>query len=81
MLFPIYKTWKAYIDGEEVPLLRADYLLRALPVPAGEHEIELRCVDEVILASAKISLVSSIVVAAILLTLLGVIIYRNRKKE
>ena len=76
-----YKTWKAYIDGEEVPLLRADYLLRALPVPAGEHEIELRCVDEVILASAKISLVSSIVVAAILLTLLGVIIYRNRKKE
>ncbi len=76
-----YKTWKAYIDGEEVPLLRADYLLRALPVPAGEHEIELRCVDEVILASAKISLVSSIMVGAILLTLLVFMVRKSLKNK
>ena len=76
-----YKTWKAYIDGEEVPLLRADYLLRALPIPAGEHNIELRCVDEVIVSSAKISLYTSIAVGVILLVLLGVIIYKDAKKE
>lgn len=76
-----YKTWKAYIDGEEVPLLRADYILRALPVPAGEHCIELRCVDDVIIASSRISLASSILVAVVILSLVGFALYKKRKEE
>ena len=75
-----YKTWKAYIDGKEVPLLRANYLLRALPVPAGEHSIELRCVDEVILASAKISFISSLLVGALILLLAGALVYKKVKE-
>ena len=31
--------WKAYIDGEEVPVLRADYTLRALLIDEGDHEV------------------------------------------
>lgn len=31
--------WHATVDGSEVPLARVDYLLRAVAVPAGSHEI------------------------------------------
>jgi hypothetical protein len=34
--------WKATVDGIEVPLVRANYILRALPITAGRHTVELR---------------------------------------
>jgi len=34
-----YPGWKAMIDGEETRLYRANYLFRAVYVPAGEHEL------------------------------------------
>ncbi len=36
------KGWRAYVDGEEVPYLRANYILRAMELPEGEHTIEWR---------------------------------------
>ena len=36
------KGWDAYLDGNKVPYCRVDYLLRGMPVPAGEHTIEFR---------------------------------------
>jgi len=43
MLSEIYDTgWRALVDGEEVDLLVADHALRAVPLPAGEHRVELR---------------------------------------
>ena len=34
--------WIATIDGKEVPIWRADYLVRAVPWPAGRHLLEMR---------------------------------------
>ena len=34
------KGWRAYVDGVEAPYLRADYVLRAMLLPAGSHTVE-----------------------------------------
>jgi hypothetical protein len=34
--------WKAYIDGQETEILRTNYILRSILVPAGTHEVVFR---------------------------------------
>ncbi len=35
------KGWKAYIDGEEAPIIRVNYILRGVVIPEGSHEVVL----------------------------------------
>ncbi|MDR2140101.1 MAG: YfhO family protein [Tannerella sp.] len=66
-----YKTWHAYIDGVEAPLIRVNYILRGLAIPAGEHQIEFKCVDEMYYLGAGISLTASIVAGLVIACLLA----------
>ena len=39
----IYESgWRAYVDGEEVKILPTDHALRGIPIPSGEHTVEMQ---------------------------------------
>lgn len=60
-----YPGWKAYLDGREVPIMRADYALRAVELPAGRHVLEIRYVPLNFWAGLLVSLLTLMVIAAI----------------
>jgi hypothetical protein len=70
--------WKATIDGKEAPFIRANYVLRAMEIPAGNHEVVFRFEPDSYFVGNKISLFSSLLVFA----LLGTTLFLSfRKKE
>ncbi|WP_226065306.1 YfhO family protein [Kaistella polysaccharea] len=52
------KGWKISIDGKEVPYIKADYLLRAVYVPAGNHTINMIFAPDVIATGKLISMIA-----------------------
>jgi uncharacterized membrane protein YfhO len=54
------QDWQAYIDGQPVQHMRANYILRAIAVPAGNHKIEFRFVPKTYHRGETIALISSI---------------------
>lgn len=70
--------WQAYLDGEKVEHVRANYLLRAMNIPAGEHTVTFRFEPEVVNTGSSIALASSIV---LVLIILGGFYYKSRKRE
>ncbi len=53
------KGWHATIDGNEVPILRANYVLRALQIPAGKHEIVFEFKPKPYAIGNKVTMASS----------------------
>ena len=51
-----WPDWKASVDGQPQPLVRADGLFRAVPVPAGSHEVRMKIVPSLLYAGAALSL-------------------------
>jgi hypothetical protein len=62
-----YPAWEAEVNGQPVPIIRANHTFRAVPVPAGQSTVTLRYTPSALQAGASISL-------AVMLLLLGVIV-------
>jgi hypothetical protein len=67
-------NWNAYIDGAPAPLLVANHALRAVPLPTGEHQVELRYES----LSLKLGIMISATTYAALATLGLVALWRRR---
>jgi len=72
------KGWKMTIDGQEQPLLRANYLLRAAMIPAGEHEIVMEYAPKAYKMGNTVSFVSSLIMV---LGLIGALVYTFKPKK
>ncbi len=72
------KGWNAYIDEQPVEHFRANYILRAMKIPEGNHTIEFKFEPQVVATGSKVSLASSIL---FLLVFAGGFYYNSRKKE
>ncbi len=67
--------WQAYIDGEEQPHFRANYILRAMVVPPGEHSIGFVFRPKAYYAGRNISLAGSLL---IILLFIGAAVFETR---
>lgn len=73
------KGWKAFIDGKPAPIFRANYILRALIIPAGNHEIEFRFEPTSYYTGNMIATASSVILILAALAL-AFTEYRKQKK-
>jgi hypothetical protein len=58
--------WNAYVDGKKTPHLRADYVLRAMRVPAGSHKIEFRFEPPTVTLGNTIDLIANLLLILLL---------------
>ena len=72
------KGWNVYVDGKQTSHFRANYLLRAMEVPAGTHEIIFKFEPTVVKTGGYITLAGSLV---FIFLLLGALYLEYNKKR
>lgn len=75
------KGWNAFIDGQPAPHFRANYVLRAMILPEGKHKIEFRFEPVVYSLGETLSLISSLIVIALVLAAIFFEFRKTRKSQ
>ena len=77
------KYWKVTIDGKDcsADLFRADYILRAMMVPQGQHTIHFEFVPQAWINARTVSMISSILILLFMLGSLAYYAYNYYKKN
>ncbi|KAF0202750.1 MAG: hypothetical protein FD170_1599 [Bacteroidetes bacterium] len=75
------KGWNAYLDGEKVPHFRVNYVLRAMVVPAGNHEIEFRFEPKVFAVGEKVSFAGSLLLILMLVGFAATELWKKLKSD
>ena len=70
--------WRAFVDGEELPIFRANYTLRGLKLPEGSHTVEFEFKPE---SFTKGELYSRIASGILILLLIGVVVKEILQKR
>ena len=70
------RGWRAYIDGQETPIIRTNYVLRGLTIPAGRHAIRMIFHPDSYYTGQKVQWVASVV---LMLLLAGAVVVEWRK--
>ncbi|MEM6320342.1 MAG: YfhO family protein [Bacteroidota bacterium] len=65
------KGWDAYIDGQPADFVRANYILRAMKIPSGQHKVEFKFQPQSFIVGDTISMASSCLILLLLFGLLG----------
>jgi hypothetical protein len=73
--------WKVKIDGQEASHFRADWILRAMRVPAGEHTIVFEFLPDRYIAAAYVSSFSSFLILLLLIGVVGWTGWKIWKKD
>jgi hypothetical protein len=77
-----YKDWHAYIDGKEAPIAKADYVLRAMVIPAGKHSIEFKFEPKAYHTGSILTSIGSWIILLLMLAFIGQLVWPmiNKKK-
>ena len=73
--------WNAFIDGKPATHFRANWVLRAMRIPAGEHKIEFDFRPEGYVIASYITSFSSFLLLLLLIFGIGYSLWREVKKE
>ena len=74
------KGWKMFVDGQEHPLLRANYLLRSALIPAGQHEIMMEYKPSAYRIGNTVALISSLIMLLGLVAAIVISVKKNKEQ-